>query len=232
MGHLLTFKADQLRYPRVRNAYQEKELLIDELLHDKNLKKDDLHIFMRIFKDTQVLEVWGRKTSGSTFTLIKTYSFCSSSGDLGPKRKQGDGQIPEGFYYIDRFNPGSRFHLSLGINYPNKSDRMFGDKTNPGGDIFIHGSCVTIGCIPITNDKIKEVYILAVEARNNGQAEIPVHIFPTHLTEINLSLLEERYAMTGHNEFWKNLTPRYRYFNEKKILPVISVDESGYYVIE
>lgn len=103
------------------------------------------------------------------FRLIKDYQICSLSGELGPKRQQGDLQVPEGFYWIDRFNPASNFYLSLGINYPNQFDRILGKSGELGGDIFIHGGCVTIGCIPITDDKIKELYLIAVEAKSNGQ---------------------------------------------------------------
>lgn len=112
---------------------------------------------------------------------VCTYPFCASSGILGPKRKEGDRQIPEGIYYINHFNPVSNFHLSLGINYPNPSDKILSDPAQPGESFYIHGNCVTIGCIPISDDKIKELYILAVEAYNNGQVKIPVHIFPDRL---------------------------------------------------
>ena len=53
-----------------------------------------------------------------------SYPICAGSGDLGPKRERGDGQVPEGLYEIDRFNPTSRYHLSLRVNYPNLSDRL------------------------------------------------------------------------------------------------------------
>jgi murein L,D-transpeptidase YafK len=106
-----------------------------------------------------------KNTSDQEFLHIKTYTVCATSGLIGPKRMQGDLQIPEGFYYIDRFNPYSNFYLSLGINYPNTSDRILGDKNNLGGDIFIHGDCVTIGCLPITDSEIKELYIFCVEAK-------------------------------------------------------------------
>ncbi|MBC7451384.1 MAG: hypothetical protein H7259_07840, partial [Cytophagales bacterium] len=65
---------------------------------------------------------WAKGKTSTQFTLTKTYSICSASGTSGPKRKQGDNQVPEGVYYIDRFNPASNFHLSLGLNYPNTSD--------------------------------------------------------------------------------------------------------------
>ncbi len=85
----------------------------------------------------------------------------------------------------------------IGLAYPPrqifirafKEEKVLGDPLSPGGDIFIHGSCLTIGCLPLTDDKIKEVYLAAVEARAAGQAQIPVHIFPARLTEANLSRL-------------------------------------------
>jgi murein L,D-transpeptidase YafK len=177
------------------------------------------------------LEVWVKKAADSTFSFYKSYPFCALSGDVGPKRKQGDGQVPEGFYYINRFNPQSNFYLSLGINYPNASDKILGH-SNPGGDIFIHGSCVTVGCIPIADDKIKELYVLCVEARNNGQQFIPVHIFPMRLNENNLILLEKKEVPESQKKFWKNLQAGYVYFENEKRIPTLSVDKQGYYLIK
>ncbi len=182
-----SFKDDQLRYARVREAYKEKESNMKKLLNDNSINKNELRIYLRAFKEEKKIELWAKNNSDSKYKLVKEYKICKTSGKLGPKRKQGDKQIPEGYYHINRFNPYSNFYLSLGINYPNKSDRILGDKNNLGGDIFIHGSCVTIGCLPITNDKIKELYIICVEAKNSGQKTIPVTIFPAELTESNFN---------------------------------------------
>lgn len=173
-----SFKTEQLRHARVRKAYQEKEALLRDLFRERNLVYPPKRIFIRIFKSELDLEVWTLCERDSTFHLVNNYPVCGLSGSLGPKRRQGDLQVPEGFYHIDRFNPVSNFHLSLGINYPNESDVILGESANLGGDIFIHGGCATIGCIPMTDEWIKEIYVLAVEARNNGQPRVPVHIFP------------------------------------------------------
>ncbi len=177
------------------------------------------------------MEIWLKSKGANEFKLFKTYAICSSSGVLGPKRKQGDGQVPEGFYQIAVFNPYSSYHLSLGINYPNASDKIIG-KGNLGGDIMIHGSCVTIGCIPLTDTYIKEVYILAVEAKNNGQQTIPVHIFPTRLNEKGMSFLKDEFD--GNKtllNFWNNLKQVYDYFEKNKKLPKIKVNKDGTYAI-
>ena len=83
------------------------------------------------------------------------------SGTTGPKRLQGDFQVPEGFYHINEFNPNSNYHLSMGLNYPNSSDRILSDSLRPGGEIYIHGSCVSVGCIPLNDDEIEELYLIA-----------------------------------------------------------------------
>ena len=100
-----------------------------------------------------------------------------------PKSGKRNCQIPEDFYYINRFNSTSNLYLLLGINYPNLSDKSKSNATNLGGAIFIHGSCVTIGCLPMTDDKIKEIYLYAINAKNNGQDRIPVYIFPSRITK-------------------------------------------------
>ena len=70
------------------------------------------------------------------------------------------------------------YHLSLGINYPNASDRILSDSEKPGGSIYIHGHCVSTGCIPISDEPIEELYVIAGAAKSRGQEFIPVHIFP------------------------------------------------------
>jgi murein L,D-transpeptidase YafK len=224
------FKTEHQKNIRVKNAYKEKESSLRELYKQKGVNFTSQQIFLRAFKEEEELELWARSSDGGKFKLIKTIDICSSSGSLGPKRKQGDYQTPEGYYHIDRFNPSSNFHLSLGINYPNASDKISGDKTNCGGDIFIHGSCVTIGCIPLTDDKIKEVYIAAVEAKSNGQKKIQVHIFPCRLTETNLKNLKRKYTSDIKLvHFWENLKPGYDYFENTKTLAAVSVNKDGTY---
>lgn len=226
------FKTKQKNYPRVKQAYLEKEDDIINLLNSKNICPNKLRLFIRAFKMDKKLEVWAKNKADSSYQLLQTYTICVLSGKEGPKRKEGDKQVPEGFYYINMFNPNSRFHLSLGLNYPNKSDLILSDKDNPGFDIFIHGDCVSIGCMPLTDDKIKELYVLCVEAVNAGQDEIPVHIFPT---KMNLESLTKLYNKQANWDklmaFWQTLKPGYDYFEKHHTLPNISVNAQGKYVV-
>ena len=229
MLQALSFKESQLRHPRVKTAYDQKEAVVQNYFKSKDLSLEGFQLFIRAFKNEKLLEVWIREKNADQFTLLHTYDFCTSSGSLGPKRKQGDLQIPEGAYYINHFNPESNFYLSLGLNYPNASDKILSDQEQPGSSIYIHGNCVTIGCIPLTDDKIKEVYVMAVEARKGGQEKIPVHVFPTRLTDQGISFLKKNHAGSGNIDFWENLKKVYDNFEETKKLKAVKVNKDGQY---
>lgn len=233
MTQQASFKDTQLTHSHVKTAYQDKEAVIKKYFSDKQLSMNKFQLFIRAFKDEQVLEIWVKEKGKEQFVLLHTYDFCASSGVLGPKRKQGDFQIPEGAYQINHFNPLSSYYLSLGINYPNQSDKILSDKEHPGDNIYIHGNCVTVGCIPITDDKIKELYVLAVEAKNGGQEKIPVHIFPARLDPgVAEKLASEQKADGATSAFWKNLEPIYREFQSAKKLSTIKVDKLGKYSVQ
>lgn len=228
------FKKDQLKYTTVRTAYKEKSEGIKEKLTKAGVDTSGYQIFIRVFKQEAKLEVWAKSANISQYKLVETYAICQSSGVLGPKRRQGDGQVPEGFYHVSSFNPMSEFYLALGVSYPNESDliKIRGTKADPGGDIMIHGNCVTIGCMPLTDDKIKEVYIMAVEARNSGQQTIPIHIFPTKLDVQGMAKLKGLTNDQAKINFWTNLQTGYAYFETNKLIPKITVDKNGDYKVE
>jgi murein L,D-transpeptidase YafK len=225
-----SFKDEQLQYTRVQQAYAEKWGLATARLRLKGVNPYDLQLFIRAFKFEEDVEVWAKNTSEDTFQKIHTFKFCENVGELGPKRREGDMQIPEGLYHISQFNPTSDYFLSLKINYPNISDKILGDPVRPGGQIFIHGGCATIGCIPITNEGIKELYLWSVLAKNNGQEQIPVHIYPARFTPENWELLKAQYSIEKL-AFWQQLRKAYDYFEESKSLPPFFVREDGSYVL-
>lgn len=229
-----TFRDAQRQHARVDAAYNEKEATVREYFSSRKIGMDNFSLFIRAFKKEMTLEVWVKPKNEKTYVLLHTYDFCSTSGTLGPKRKEGDKQIPEGVYHINHFNPESNFHLSLGINYPNELDKILSDKKRPGGLIYIHGNCVTVGCIPITDGKIKELYILAVEAKSCGQQNIPVHIFPAKLNNENFAILcEEENASATLVSFWKNLQVVFNDFEKSKTLKPIGVTaKGGYYLVD
>lgn len=226
-----SFRDEQWKFPRVRTAATEKDRLLKQMFEEKGLAYPPTTILLRAFKKEAELELWAQKSPGSEYTLVKTYSVCATSGVLGPKRRFGDVQVPEGFYDLDWFNPQSNFYLSLHVSYPNQSDRILGSRTNLGGDIFLHGNCVTIGCIPITDDGIKEVYWLAVLARAAGQQRLPIQIFPARLSDAQLDRLASRHRDQPElATFWSNLQEGYQYFEKHRKPAVVSINRGGRYV--
>lgn len=120
-------------------------------------------------KEERILEVYA--IIESEYFLVKRYPFTAFSGVIGPKLLEGDKQIPEGIYFIEYLNPNSAYYLSMKVNYPNEFDRekaLIDGRNNLGGDIFIHGKDATIGCIPIGDTAIEELFVLASNAMNNG----------------------------------------------------------------
>ena len=224
------FSKAQMQNNRVAAARYEKRFAIKALFRKRGIGYPAEQVFIRIFKREHQLELWARPMGADTFALLKSYEICALADKLGPKRQQGDMQTPEGFYYIDNFNPRSGFHLSLHIDYPNASDRVLGDGKALGGDIFIHGGCKTEGCMAVTDENIKEIYWIAVEARDNGQSRIPVHIFPTRLNDNNMAQLVNVFKNEPQFvRFWSNLKPGYDYFAKTKKLPEVTVTPRGRY---
>lgn len=188
-------------------------------------------IFIRSYKYDHQLEVWVRNSEKEPFTLFKTYDVCVMAGDLGPKRQEGDFQVPEGFYYISEFKPNSEFYLSMKLNYPNESDRILSDKINPGGEIYIHGSCVSVGCIPLQNHQVEELYLLASGAKMNGQKYIPVHVFPFRFNNRKAMEYYSNYSKGDYNSqrFTLSLKEIHDYFENTKRLPLIGINTNGEY---
>jgi murein L,D-transpeptidase YafK len=227
-----SFKKKQLKYERVKIAYQNKLNIVSNLYKNKSLEFTKSHVFIRVFKQEDELELWAKSINSKTFYKIKTFKICAKSGTLGPKSMAGDGQVPEGLYFIDRFNPASNYHLSLGINYPNKADKIRAGLMPTGGDIFIHGECVTIGCIPLTNEYIEEVYIACVEAKESLQKNINVEIYPCRLTSENKEKILKKYSKNKDClKIWNTLQKSYDYFEKNKFPIKYTIDTKGNYVL-
>ena len=223
----------QKTYPRVASALRIKEDMLKSEFIAAGLQWPAKQMYIRSFKYDSQLEVWVRNSNEEPYKLFKTYRVCALAGGMGPKRMEGDYQVPEGFYYINEFNPKSNYHLSLGLNYPNPSDRVLSDSVRPRGEIFIHGSCITVGCIPLQNPQIEELYILAALAKNNGQDFIPVHIFPIRFN--NKKSLEYLAKATKADQdlqrFAIKIKEVFDFFEEKKKLPLIAINKNGDYVV-
>ncbi|MFP4624106.1 MAG: murein L,D-transpeptidase family protein [Gemmatimonadota bacterium] len=226
------FLARQLAFSRVTEARDSTDEELKALFAMKGLGYPPAEIYLRVFKHERVMELWARADRDSSYTLVKEYAVCALPGQLGPKRRMGDFQVPEGFYYIDDFNPRSNYHLSLRVSYPNLADRMRREAIDLGGDIFVHGGCETVGCVPIENANIREVYWLAAQALEGGQRVLPIHIFPSRMDERSLRWLEQTFQPGAElRRFWDNLAEGYAYFEANRRVPWITVAEDGSYQV-
>lgn len=226
------FLASQLTFPRVHVAKREKQQVLRDRFARLGIPYPPAGLYLRVFKVERVVEVWVRPQGRDDYVLFTQYPVCAVSGWLGPKRGQGDLQIPEGFYRVEGFNPHSEYFLSLRVDYPNVVDRRAGMNGRLGGDIYLHGGCETVGCVPITDEHIKELYWLAAEVRGNGGGVIPVHIFPTRLDEAGMEWLG---GFFGHDSglmgFWEEMRAGYDWFQRRRRVPGVGMDGAGRYVI-
>lgn len=229
-----SFVDEQKTSFKMANVFNSKEQALQKEFEAKGLQWPANFVYIRSFKYDSQLEVWVKNTASEKYKLFKTYKVCMQSGTMGPKRLQGDYQVPEGFYYINEFNPKSAYHLSLGLNYPNASDRILSDSLRPGGAIYIHGSCVSVGCIPVTDEEIEELYIITSYAKSNGEDFIPVHVFPFRYNQ--KKSVEYFKTISKDNppleKFAMELKSSFDKFEETRQLPIVLIDKKGDYVID
>lgn len=212
---------------RSRKAIARNTERLSQSLSQKNMSLGD-PLFIRIIKTTREqsrkgrLEVFVKRDSGE-FSLFKSYDICTWSGQLGPKLKQGDGQSPEGFYFVRpaQMNPNSSYHLSFNLGYPNAYDRTHG---RTGDFLMVHGACASIGCYAMTDAVIEEIYTLMAAAFENGQPFVRTHIFPFPMTDD---------ALAGHSgnknaEFWRNLKQGWDWFETHNEPPNVTVSSGVY----
>ncbi|MBD2750623.1 murein L,D-transpeptidase [Microvirga sp. BT688] len=156
-------------------------------------------MLIRIYKKEAVLEVWKRSTSGR-YVRLKTFPICRWSGQLGPKRKEGDRQTPEGFYAVtaSQMNPKSKHYLSFDTGFPNAYDRAHG---STGSALMVHGTCSSAGCFAMTDAGMAEIYALMREAFRGGQKAVQLQAYPFRMTAENLV----RHRLDPNIAFWRQL---------------------------
>jgi len=131
-------------------------------------------------KEERQLQVYAASENGR-YRLVHSYPILAASGDLGPKLREGDQQVPEGIYALESLNPNSAFHLSLRVGYPNEFDREQAKKDgrrNLGGDIMIHGNAVSIGCLAVGDRAAEDLFVLAADT---GISAVTIVLSPFEL---------------------------------------------------
>lgn len=211
---------------RIAAARRNHAAAARQICADAQVPYPPARFFLRAFKATGELEAWGAGRDGK-MRLIRTYALTARSGAPGPKRFQGDRQVPEGVYRVAVWNPESRFHLSLGLNYPNAADRARAGEAAPGGEIYIHGKAVSVGCLPVGDAEIEELFILALDVKEAGGRSIPVHIFPARMMGADWESLRD--AHPEHAPFWAQLAPIFEAFERRRRIPAVTISDAGEY---
>ncbi|HTR13834.1 MAG TPA: murein L,D-transpeptidase family protein [Roseiarcus sp.] len=172
---------------------------------------------IRTYKKEAELEIWKMKSDGH-YALLKTYPMCRWSGQLGPKKREGDMQVPEGFYAIapGQMNPNSHYYLSFNVGYPNAYDRAYG---RSGGNVMVHGVCSSAGCFSMTDEQIDDIYAIARDSFRGGQREIQLQSFPFRMTAENMA----KYRLDPNIDFWKELKSGSDHFEVTKTEPPVVV---------
>ena len=187
----------------------------------KQMDKDS-PILARIFKEEAEMEIW-KKTRDGEFALLKTYPICRWSGDLGPKKKEGDRQAPEGFYTITpgQMNPASNYFLAFNTGFPNAYDRAWG---YTGSELMVHGDCSSRGCYAMTDEQIQEIYALARDSFFGGQKAFQLEAFPFRMTAMNMA----KHRNNPNFAFWKMLKDGYDSFEATRQEPKVAVCDKHY----
>ncbi len=191
------------------------------LLEKKGMSKD-APILIRAFKEESELEVWKKDATGQ-FALLKIYPICRWSGELGPKKKTGDRQAPEGFYTITpaQMNPNSQYYLSFNLGFPNAYDRAHG---YTGSHLMVHGNCSSAGCYSMTDQQIGEIFALGREAFFGGQKQFQVQAYPFRMTALNMA----KHRNSPHMAFWRMLKEGNDHFEVTRQQPKVDVCEKRY----
>ena len=201
----------------------EKQLSPEMLaLQQKKNMPQDSPILIRIFKEESELEVWKQDTSGH-YALLKVYPICRWSGDLGPKKVEGDRQAPEGFYPITPglMNPNSSYYLAINTGFPNVYDRA---NNRHGAFLMIHGDCSSRGCYAMTDTEIGEIYSLARDAFLGGQKEIQLQAYPFRMTPANMA----RHRNNPNFAFWQMIKQGNDDFEVSRLEPKVDVCDRHY----
>jgi murein L,D-transpeptidase YafK len=206
--------------PSARSQAPLSEKMLAEIA-DKKMDKDS-PILARIFKEEAELEIWKKNRDGE-YALLKTYPICRWSGDLGPKKKEGDRQAPEGFYSITpgQMNPASNYYLAFNTGFPNAYDRAWG---YTGSELMVHGDCSSRGCYAMTDKQIQEIYALARESFFGGQKAFQLQAFPFRMTALNMA----KHRNNPNFAFWKMLKEGYDDFDATHQEPKVAVCEKRY----
>lgn len=182
-------------------------------------------VFIRAFKQEKRLHLYVQPGGAGRFVEFANWPICAASGVLGPKKAEGDKQVPEGVYGVtpEAMNNASSYHLSMNVGYPNAFDQALG---RTGSFIMIHGRCESVGCLAMTDPVIEDIWTLVSAAHRAGQTKVDVHIFPF----VSSAKVLESHTQSEHLAFWTDLMAIQNAFDTIGLPPTIAIHAGRYRV--
>ena len=213
-------------YLRSQRAHEARLPVVKALFEAAGVPFPPAQLAMVGYKSEKQLEVWASAEKGGRAEKIATYGVCAASGALGPKRYEGDRQVPEGYYVLSYGWAESNYHLEMKVSYPNMVDKVLGPKNRPlGGEIMIHGACASIGCLAMSDERAEELWVMM---KAMGDAQVKVFLYPGR--DMASLLADPEHAR--HHAFWQNLEEgRQLFLRERRIIGV-KADWRGVYMYE
>jgi L,D-transpeptidase catalytic domain len=211
---------------RSQRAQQSRLPIVKEMFAKAGVAFPPAQLAFVAYKDEKQLEVWASSEEGGKAERIATYGICAASGGLGPKRFEGDHQVPEGHYVLQYGWAESNYHLEMKVSYPNMVDKVLGPKDRSlGGEIMIHGDCASIGCLAMSDERVEELWVMM---KSKGDARVKVQIYPAR--DMDALLNSPEYA--SHHAFWRNLKEGKDRFDKGGRFFAVKADWHGVYMYE
>ena len=211
------------------------------LITKNALTYDSLDVLLITYKNELEMQLWVKKRKPhSKYLHLKSFKITDTNvANLGPKSKRGDNLTPEGFYSVD-FYPAlkwSDYYLAFRIPYPNDADiarrKYWGIEDKSGGDINIHGCCISIGCVPIGNPDMEELFLLIRANQKNGSvAHILIFPFKFHDRSAKENFFGQYRDDEHMLDFWQSLEKIQQYLLKFYQIPAVDLNPvTGYYEI-
>jgi len=170
----------------IREVGPRVDLVMSPVFENAGLRYPSQKVALLAFKEEKRLELWAK--NDGEWSFVKDFPVLAASGSAGPKLREGDRQVPEGIYGVEYLNPNSSYHLSIKLDYPNEFDReqaKIDGRTSLGGDIFIHGNSLSVGCLAMGDDVAEQLFVLVAKV---GKDNVRVIVAPRDFRRTGLSI--------------------------------------------
>jgi hypothetical protein len=228
------FASQQQRYPRVKAAALDRLAAVAASFRDVGAAWPPRGVYIRGFKREGQVELWAAPAEpGGAWLLVRSFPVCASSGELGPKRKQGDGQVPEGFYHVSRFNPRQQLSPLAGGQLSERRRPLSQPRPRPRQRHHDPRQLRHDRLPPAAGRPDRGPLPRRDDGPRRRPADHPDPLFPCRLDEE--SCQEQLSALAADRpdlaDFWAGLRPGYDAFTDTGVPPRVRAQRDGSYTL-